>query len=227
MNWTRSYAGYSRSQPKEVRENPALGARLEKIKKEELTISTQEFVESLLEFFKKKGGLTENQLTAFEKIESRWSPQEKEKLQAWNKEYLEHHLETAKIIAKYYTTAGYFSNIAVPILDDPEFIPPKHSYKKMSTNKYARKVLEETTRQPKFVVNDMVQIRSTAGRNNAAARNLISYQNRLCFVLSNSLPVISACAGGKRYKVLPMGSEIALDLEERQLMNPNKKGKVS
>ena len=54
--------------------------RLEKIKKEELSPGTLEFINSLLDFFEKRGGLTQNQLNSFEKIESRFSPQEKAKI---------------------------------------------------------------------------------------------------------------------------------------------------
>ena len=61
MNWTRSYAGYSKRTPKEVKENPNIGPRLEKIKKENLAANTREFVESLIDFFNKKGGLINRQ----------------------------------------------------------------------------------------------------------------------------------------------------------------------
>ena len=43
--------------PTPVEENPALRPRLEKLKEENLAASTREFVESLLEFFNKRGGL--------------------------------------------------------------------------------------------------------------------------------------------------------------------------
>ena len=227
MNYRRTYAGYSypRYAPTEIKENPSLGPRIEKVKKENLDDRTAEFVLSLADFFKKKGGLSEKQLRSFEKIESRFSPQEKKKLEEWSKEYFEKHIETAKIVAKYYITAGYFSNIAVPILDDPNHVPPKSAYERMSNNKYAQKVLEESSRDPKFEVNDMAQIRSTAGKNQKE-RCLSGFQNRLCIILNNKMPIISSCKGAKRYKILPLGSSKTLNVEERHLMNPNKKGKA-
>jgi len=227
MNYRRTYAGYSypRYVPTEVKENASLGPRIEKVKKENLDDRTAGFVLSLDDFFKKKGGLSEKQLRSFEKIESRFSPQEKKKLEEWSKEYFEKHIETAKIIAKYYITVGYFSNIAASILDDPNHVPPKSAYERMSNNKYAQKVLEESSREPKFEVNDRAQIRSTAGRT-LKEQCLAGFQNRLCIVLNNKMPIISSCKGAKRYKILPLGSSKTLNVEERHLMNPNKKGKA-
>ena len=56
MGWNkRQYAGYSQTRyaPTSVVENPLLGARLEKIKKEVNNPKTKEFLDSLTEFFLK------------------------------------------------------------------------------------------------------------------------------------------------------------------------------
>ena len=226
MNWSRSYAGYTRSTPKEVRENPNLGPRLEKIKKENLAANTREFVESLLDFFNKRGGLTENQLASFEKIESRWSPHERVKLEIWEKEYRANHLNDAKIVAEYYSRTGYFSTVAGKILTEEAFVPSHKNFNRMIKNKYATKVLEAHKAEPRFIKNSMVQLRSTVG-NTTMDRNLRSLRSRLCFVLANDLPIRNATAGAKRYKVLPMGSSDPVELDEKHLMKPNKKGKYS
>lgn len=226
MNWSRSYAGYSRSAPKEVKENPTLGPRLEKIKKENLAANTREFVESLFDFFNKRGGLTENQLTSFEKIESRWSPQERVKLKIWEKEYRDDHLDDAKIVAEYYSYTGYFSTIAGKILTDETFVPPQKNFNRMMKNKYAAKILEAHKAEPRFNKNSLVQLRSTVGTT-SSDMNLRSLRSRLCFVLANDLPIRNATAGAKRYRVLPMGSSDPVELDEKHLMKPNKKGKSS
>jgi len=226
MNWSRSYAGYSRSAPKEVKENPNLGRRLEKIKKENLAANTREFVESLLDFFKRKGGLTENQLISFEKIESRWSPQERVKLEIWEKEYHAEHLSDSKIVAEYYSRTGYFSTLSGQILTDETFVPSQKQYTKMMKNKYAHRVLEAYKSNPLFAKSAMVQLRSTVG-NTTMDRQLRPLRSRLCFVLANDLPIKNATAGAKRYKVLPMGSSDPVELDEKHLMKPNKKGKYS
>jgi len=202
---------YGRSVPKEVKENPNLGPRLEKIKKENLAVSTREFVDSLLDFFNKRGGLTENQLASFEKIESRWSPQERVKLEIWEKKYRTEYLADAKIIAEYYSRTGYFSTVASHIITDETFVPSQKTFNRMMKNKYAAKVLEAHKAEPRFIKNSMVQLRASVGET-AIERHLRSMRSRLCFVLANDLPIRNATAGAKRYKVLPMGSVPQLNL---------------
>lgn len=213
-------------QSKPIKENPELGSRLEKIKKENLDQNTIAFVDSLLDFFKKKGGLTEKQLAYFEKIESRFSPHEKVKFELWKKEYKKYYFEKAKIVAKYYSRTGYFTILAAKILEDENFVPSKKELKRMIMNKYADKVLEASRAEPKFINNAMVQVRSTVG-NTVLDRHLRPLRSRLAFVLANNLPIVNATAGAKRYKVLPMGASEPVDLDEKHLMKPNKKGKYS
>ena len=179
-----------------------------------------------MEFFNKKGGLTENQLASFEKIESRFSPQEKAKFDSRKKEYLKNHLSDAKIIAEYYSRSGYFTVLANNILEDQFYVPSKNKYEKMINNQYAAKVLAAHKADPKFEKNQMVQIRSTVG-NAVIERHLRPLRSRLGFVLANDLPIVNATAGAKRYKVLPMGTTDPVDFDEKHLMKPNKKGKYS
>ena len=229
MGWKNSqYAGYShrRYTPTPVEENPALRPRLEKLKEENLAASTREFVESLLEFFNKRGGLTKNQLIGFEKIESRFSPQEQAKLVLWEKEYLKQHLSDAKIIAEYYMRSGYYTTLATNIITDAKFVPARSEYYRMVNNKYAMKVLEAFKATPRFEKNTKVQLRSTIG-NTGYEYNLRPLRSRICFVLANDLPIINATAGAKRYKVLPMGASEPVEIDEKHLMKPNRKGKYS
>tara|TARA_Y100000034_G_scaffold68768_1_gene83019 strand:+ start:4571 stop:5266 length:696 start_codon:yes stop_codon:yes gene_type:complete len=228
MRWStverkRQYAGYSSHTPPLV-ENPNLGVRLENIIKENLDTTTKEFVNSLLEFFNKNKGLTERQVYAFEKIESRWSPQEKFKFEQWKEEYLKNHFKDAKILASYYSRTGYFTGLSSKILEEEGFIPTHKAFNKMVKNKYAQKVLAAVQSEPKFAKNDKVQIRSTVGKS-AGLRHLDSLRNRLCFILATDLPIVNATAGAKRYKVLPMGETHPVEIDERHLMKPNRKGK--
>ena len=213
-------------QSKSIKENPELKGRLEKIKKEDLDNSTKSFIDSLSEFFDRKGGLTDNQLGAFQKIESRFSPHEKAKFELWKKEYLKSHAVDTKIVAKYYARSGYYTTLANKILEDENFIPSKQDYKRMVKNNYAAKVLDATRTPPKFAKDAMVQIRSTAG-NTMMERHMRQFQSRLCFVLANDLSIVNATAGAKRYKVLPMGGSQPIEIDEKHLMKPNKKGKYS
>jgi len=221
------YYRAARYKPSTVEQNPKLGLRLEKIRDETLLDHrSKEFLGSLLEFFNKKGGLTANQLVAFEKIESRFSPEEKAKLEVWKEEYLKNHVADTKIVAEYYSYSGYFSNLADNILKSEGFVPTRREYTKMVENKYAQKVLDAHRADPRFGVNQVVQIRSTACRN-VLEQHLRHFRHRRCFVLANDLPIKNSTAGAKRYRLLPMGSSEPIELDEKHLMKPNRKGKTS
>jgi len=228
MNYRRTFAGYGRTRytPTPIIENPKLRLRLEKIKKEDLDPRTREFIISLSEFFAKKGGLSEKQLESFEKIESRYSPHEQAKLVLWQNEYQKNHKSDAKIVAEYYMRSGYFTDVASKITTDEDFIPGKSKYNKMVNNKYASKVLLAFKSEPKFAVNTKVQLRATVG-NTGYEYNMRPLRSRICFVLANNLPIKNATAGAKRYQILPMGESKPIEVDEKHLMKPNKKGKYT
>jgi len=198
-----------------VKKDSTLQNRIEAILKEPIDARSKDFMSSLLEFCKSRGGLTERQLYSFKKLESRFAPGEKAKLLNWEKEYKTSHLQNAKILAQYYMTTGYWSHVAPLIIEQENYVPPKHQYEKMSGNKYAQKILAATKTAAKFNINDMIQVRSTAGENAYDTRRLRTFRSRLCIVLSNSLPIVSAVKGAKRYKVLPLGHSAHIIVEER------------
>tara|TARA_R110000824_G_scaffold137771_1_gene302402 strand:- start:1504 stop:2172 length:669 start_codon:yes stop_codon:yes gene_type:complete len=201
-----------------------LKSRLEKIQKEKLDVRTKEFVDSLSEYFKMKGGLSENQLNYFQKIESRYSPQEREKIKEWEQEYNENHLNDSRIIAVYYQEAGYYTSTAQSILENKSYVPSKKVFKKMMGNKYAQKVLENHKAEPRFLKGQKVQLRSQAGTHTIDS-HLRGLRNRLCYVIGINLPVKNPFKGGKRYSLLPMGETNLIEADERNLMKPNKKGR--
>jgi hypothetical protein len=198
-------------------------ARVATLLRESLDQSTVDFLNSCLDYWHRQGYLTLGQSNALEKIESRFSPQEKEKFDVWKKEYLHTHKKDAIIISRYYMRAGYYVSTARKILNDDNYVPTEKQYRKMFKNKYAQKILKTTTDDPKFEVNELVQFRSTvsSGFNDKTVGHL---KNRLAFVLDNDLQVVNAVQGGKRYRVLPMGSSEMVETDERNLMKPNKKG---
>ena len=225
MGYYGKYSKYQNYTPSPRVNVPGLGARLDKLAKEPLNASTQNFLKSLMDFFKKGGYLTQNQYDSFEKIESRFSPAEKKKLQGWATEYNADYLADAKILAAYYAQTGYWTDLAKSILEESNYVPEKAKFLKLRNNKYAEKVLLATKTPAKFAVSDMIQIRSTAGT--PCEQDLIKLRHRLCFVLNNALPITSAVVGAKRYKVLPLGHSDPIIVEERHIMKPNKKGKAA
>ena len=87
--------------------------------------------------------------------------------------------------------------------DPDNYVPPKEKFNRILNNKYATKVLIATKEPAKFAIDDMVQVRSTAG--NRYDFELSKLRHRLCLVLNNSMPVTSAVVGAKRYKVFLAG----------------------
>jgi hypothetical protein len=209
--------------PKEVELSRS---RIAKVLTEDLDLSTKDFLESILKFYDKKNILTNRQYQAFEKIESRFSPQEKLKWESWKKEYKEFYYPDSKIIASYYLKAGYYSTLANKITYDESFVPNRKDFLKMYKNSYAQKVVKATRSEPKFEVGAQVQIRKTAGKT-YETKYLKSLRLRRCFVLQNDLPVVNAVNGAKRYRILPMGYPNPVDIDERFLMKLDKRGKNS
>lgn len=216
---------YNRSRPSAtIRKDPGLRSRLDKILNEDLNNESRAFVTSLSDFYNKNQGLSDRQLTSFEKIESRFSPQEKAALAIWTETYQKEHLEDAKIVSRYYLSTGYYREIAEKIVKIDNYIPNRSHFLKMLNNKYAQKVLELTRESARFDEQEMVQIRSTLRDEVRRSFPTRSARHRLCFVISNSLPIKNAVAGGKRYAILPIGHHRVIEVEERDIMKPNKNG---
>tara|TARA_Y100001938_G_C8088494_1_gene433567 strand:- start:2480 stop:3067 length:588 start_codon:yes stop_codon:yes gene_type:complete len=173
------------------------------------------FLESIRGQLEKEYTLSERQKATFNKIQSRFSPQEKEKLEHWAEEYRTEHKEKAKIIATYYSYTTYFEDMATKILQDEEYVPQRHRYKQMSENKYAEGVYKNATGVPKFADGEMVQIRKYGD----------CHADRIGYVLNSQQPVKTHAKGGKSYLILLFGTTTPIIREERQLKKPNKNGR--
>ena len=205
---------------------PRLETRIKKVLAENLNNSSRTFVDSIFQYFQSAGRLTERQLEAFQQIESRYSPHEKQKFSEWVREYNSTYRADSSIIASYYIKAGYFVSLAGKIQEDDSFVPNRKDFLRMYNNKFAQKVLIATRSEPKFAVGDMAQLRATVGKSWQDG-HLQKLKLRKCFVLENDLPVVNAVGGAKRYRILPMGSPEPLEIDERFLMKPNKRGRNS
>jgi retron-type reverse transcriptase len=197
--------------------------RINKLLEETLNDDTVSFLHSIKNYWIARGYITPGQYHSLEKIESRFSPQEKDRFEKWKKDYLKYHVKEAKIVARYYVEAGYYVTSARKILSDESYIPTEKQYKRMVENKYAQKILTATNSIPKFSVDQVVQVRSKITPA-WEFRKLRGYENRLAFVIANDLPIVNAVKGAKRYRILPMGSTELIEIDERFLMKPNKRG---
>ena len=201
--------------------------RIDKLyKDEDVDPSTKGFLLKLRESCEIYGSFSPNQHRCLERIESRFSPGEKKKWIEWKQKYNLEHKKDAKILAKYYLKAGYWMEMSTAIEWNDEYVPPKDKYMKMSTNKYAKKVLHNYYCEPKFMIGDMVQIR---GSNNISKDLLtpVDFRSRICFVVGYNSELLSSNNGGKSYNVLPAGFSETINVEERHIMKPNKRGRTS
>lgn len=200
--------------------------KVDKLLKEDISDSTREFLSSLKSFYKFNGSLTDRQLKSLEKIESRFSPEQKKMWDEWVTLYRDNFKSDAKIVARYYQRAGYYTKLANSIVNEEDYVPTRHDLDRIINNKYAQKVLQQTKAEPRFNVDQQVQIRSLKSKG-WAVRDIQQYSERICFVLRNDLEVINAYKGGKRYLVLPMSAPEPIEIDERYLMKPNRRGKYS
>jgi hypothetical protein len=184
----------------------------------EVPQNTKDFLQSLTTANEKYEGLTAKQFEAFEKVETRFSPEKIAERKAWAGEYTSPRREVAKICANYYlANPPYFQDLARHIVSDDDFIPTEKQYRALCDNKYAKKVVAATRQEEKFVKGSMVMGRATAPR---AIRN-----KHLVVIEVNAAPVKSAAKGSKIYRVLPVGSPNTILVEERELKRAPKSKK--
>tara|TARA_R110000744_G_scaffold108318_1_gene205153 strand:- start:474 stop:1310 length:837 start_codon:yes stop_codon:yes gene_type:complete len=174
------------------------------------------FLESVTLQCKRGRDLSEKQLTIVSTIEGRWSDQAIEDKKDWKQTYSnspELKLK-AKIVASYYYTTGYYRDLALNILEKPDFIPTPKQYKNITSNKFATKVLEAWHADPKYEVGAYIALRSTA------PGVLRQYIKGVGVILkSNADYPKCAARGTKLYQVLPFGSPTPVLVEERYIKN--------
>lgn len=176
---------------------------------------SQGFLESVYNQAVEKGyELSDRQKSTLNKIESRFSPQERQKLLNWAEDYKTQYREDAKIIANYYSMTSYFEDLSYKIMNNEDYVPDRSRFLSMFENKYAQGVLTNWKSEPKFADGQLVQVRKEKSKS-----------NRLGFVLDSKQPISTHAKGGKRYSVLLFGETEPIIREERQLKKPTKDGK--
>ena len=118
--------------------------KVDKLLKEDISESTKEFLLSLKSFYKFNGSLTDRQLKSLEKIESRFSPEQKKMWDEWVTLYRDNFKSDAKIVARYYQRVGYYTKLANSIVNEEDYVPTRHNLDRIINNKYAQKVLQQT-----------------------------------------------------------------------------------
>jgi len=143
----------------------------------------------------------------------------------WEMVYIEEHKKEAMILAKYYTSTGYFSELVRDISSG--VIPDMRAYMKMSGNKYAQKVLEPHHSKPKYDSGTLVTSRANCLASCINTERDIpwlaqheavkAFKTKGGFVLQATDIIRSTAKGAKTYKILPIGSAIPVFIEERHI----------
>ena len=167
--------------------------------------------------------LSPRQIEIYEKIKRENSPEEAEKEIVWRRDYNEKWQHTAKILCHYYAhqPARYYSNIVEDV--EAGRTPNRRTFLKMVNNKYAKKVMSESEKAPKF--NSGTHIVPNAA---CAPRSILpvdggqfyfdqfeQFRKHGGFIMDTSEFIVSAARGAKRYKVLSIGSTVPFWIEER------------
>lgn len=183
--------------------------------KEQLTQWEIGFVESLLQWYDKRGSITKKQHDTFQKVLARYTDEAKEERANWAERYDKHKRSTAELMSHYYlSNPPYFQTLARAILKEEGFVPTEKQYKGMCENKYAQKVIALARQEPKFDIGQLVAFRSIPTNG--------SREGKLAIVLEHMAEVYSAAKDAKRLKVLLIGETVPVETEERWL----KKAKV-
>ena len=194
------------------------------------------FADSIRDQIKRGRTLSDRQKATCHKILKENSEEANLELANWATEYNTHHKKKAKQIATYYKaqTGGYFRDLVKTILADE--VPPRGKYLKMRNNKYAKKVLAEIERKPRFSTEDHIIPNSKfmdgysfshpmmSGRNGSfvSSDEKSNFKSRGGIIIDVDDKIVSAAKGAKRYLVLPFGSAETYWVEERFLKRKTK-----
>lgn len=192
------------------------------------------FADSIREQIDKGRTLSDRQRATCHKILKENNKEAQKSLANWETEYNTHHKKKATQLAIYYRaqTGSYYGDVVKDILAGK--VPVRGKYLKMRNNKYAKKVLAELERKPRFGQDDHIIPNSKFvtgysftkammwpvdnGRWVAVSNDeKLNFKARGGIIIGIDDKIISAAKGSKRYIVLPFGSIKTYFVEERFL----------
>tara|TARA_B100001093_G_scaffold503765_1_gene558611 strand:- start:1882 stop:2562 length:681 start_codon:yes stop_codon:yes gene_type:complete len=195
------------------------------------------FADSIRDQISKGRTLSLPQKAACRKIFKENSEEAQAQLANWASEYKMHHKQEANQLATYYKhqSGGYFGDLVKTILVDE--VPPRGKYLKMRNNKFAKKVLAEIQRKPRFSTDDHIipnskfldgysfkhpMMSSRNGQSYVTGEEKTNFKSRGGIIIGTDDKICSAAKGAKRYLVLPFGSAETYWVEERFLKKKSK-----
>ena len=190
------------------------------------------FADSIREQIAKGRTLSDRQKAVCNRILKENSEDAQRELANWESEYKTHHKKAAIQIATYYKAqaAGYYGDIVKVVLDGK--VPPRGKFLKMRNNKYAKKVLAELERPPRFGPDDHIipnskfmvgysfnrsMMQTVNGETYVDSDEKRNFKSRGGVIIGVDDKIVSAAKGSKRYIVLPFGSMKTYFVEERFL----------
>ena len=195
------------------------------------------FADSIRDQISKGRTLSLPQRAACRKIFKENSREAQKQLANWASEYKMHHKREANQLATYYKhqSGGYFGDLVRTILADE--VPARGKYLKMRNNKFAKKVLAEIQRKPRFSTDDHIipnskfldgysfkhpMMTSRNGQSYVTGEEKTNFKSRGGIIIGIDDKICSAAKGAKRYLVLPFGSAETYWVEERFLKKKSK-----
>jgi len=167
--------------------------------------------------------LSERQRDTMAKLEARHSDDAKQEKKEWEDFYRLNLRNNAIIVAHYYlANPPYYGDLAKNILENTDYVPPKHVWEKFAENKYAKRVIAASNEEAKYSPGDTVQFNSNA--NIVKFTRSVSFQrNTIGLILKvDSKPITSAARGSRVYTVLFYGLTSPMFIEERWLKKAKK-----
>jgi hypothetical protein len=183
-------------------------------KLEYLDDKTKEVLTSFENHVTNRGSLTMNQEKWFIKMEEEYSDENIAIMDEW--EYGDEEKENATIAAHYNSAGRWHTDLSAKILID--YVPTYTEYRSLTENSYAKKVIEETKKTPRFAVGNLVQARATAS---------LGYKNKPGMIVKIvNDPILVSARGAKEYMVKFYHGPL-LTVQERWLkfQKGEKKGK--
>tara|TARA_B100000989_G_scaffold46334_2_gene29908 strand:+ start:7272 stop:7898 length:627 start_codon:yes stop_codon:yes gene_type:complete len=181
------------------------------------------FLESILSQLEKGRLLSEKQVATATKVILRNGEHAQSLHDEWESVYINEHKSDALVLAQYYNTTGYFSELTRDILKG--LVPDMRAYTKMRGNKYAQTVLQAHYAVPKYAAGTLVAARANCYTKNIGLSAPTTWSSQdmaaKAFLTKGGLVIRvldvirSAAKGAKIYKILPIGSTIPVIIEER------------
>ena len=157
--------------------------------------------------------LSERQIEILEKIESKYTDEELSKAAEWTAAWGEDQKAEWAVLMRYYASTGYYRNLVLSWQLNQDTAPTMRDYKRVTENKFARKILDGWRSEPVYAAGSMVALRSSAkfAHRRALAKGVG------VVIKANAAEPMSACRGNKIYEVLPVGGVGTIMIEERYL----------